>query len=82
MHCYIYRSEKKTNTYLYLDCPLEQAELADDLRVLFAPMVLAMELDLNEQTRLGREDISKVLENLEINGYHLQLPPAQDSLLI
>ena len=82
MHCYIYRSEKKADTYLYLDRPLDQAELAADLRVLFTPVVLAMELELDQKTRLGQENISKVLENLKTKGYHLQLPPPQDNLLI
>ena len=30
---------------------------------------------------LAREDIANVLENLENQGYHLQMPPAEDEYI-
>ena len=35
---------------------------------------LAMELELTADKKLAREDASAVINNLETNGFHLQLP--------
>lgn len=78
MHCYIYRSEKKADTYLYLSTPWEDADLPEELTILFTPATLAMELELDPSRSLVREDISQVLDNLSQQGYHLQLAPAPE----
>jgi len=80
MHCYIYRSEKKADTYLYLSTQWEDAELPEELQALFTPATLAMELELDPSRSLVREDISQVLDNLSTQGYHLQLAPSQEDL--
>ncbi|MNP82545.1 Protein YcgL [compost metagenome] len=36
---------------------------------------------LSPERKLAREDIAKVLENLESQGYHLQMPPAEDEYI-
>ena len=42
---------------------------------------LAFDLVLTPERTLAREDIAKVLENLENQGYHLQMPPAEDEYI-
>ena len=34
-----------------------------------------------EERKLSREDITVVLENLDKQGYHLQMPPAEDEYI-
>ncbi len=80
MLCYIYRTEKKPDTYLYLTKPWEEAEIPEDLSSLFSPAILAMELELDPSRTLVREDISQVLDNLQNQGYHLQLAPTREEL--
>lgn len=80
MYCYIYRSEKKPDTYLYLPTTWDEADLPDDLNSLFTPATLAMELELDPSRSLVREDIAQVLDNLLNQGYHVQLPPSRDEL--
>lgn len=80
MYCYIYRSEKKPDTYLYLSKKWADAEIPEDLISLFSPAILAMELELDPSRILVREDISQVLDNLQNQGYHLQLAPTINHL--
>jgi uncharacterized protein YcgL (UPF0745 family) len=37
--------------------------------------VLVIELELNPDRQLAREDVTMVMSNLRTRGYHLQLPP-------
>ena len=41
----------------------------------------AFDLVLTPERTLAREDIGKVLENLKEQGYHLQMPPAEDEYI-
>ena len=79
MLCHIYRSNNKLDTYLYL---LEKDDFsvvpADLLRVFGLPE-FSFSFELTEERELAREDSAEVLENLENNGYHLQL---RDDILI
>ncbi len=36
---------------------------------------------LSPERALSREDINVVLENLDSQGYHLQMPPAEDDYI-
>lgn len=73
MLCHIYRSNRKLDTYLYLldkdDFSMIPAEL---LRV-FGPPEFSFSFDLTEGRELATEDAAEVIENLENQGYHLQL---------
>ncbi len=79
MLCHIYRSNLKFDTYLYLvekdDFSIIPAEL---LRV-FGPPEFSFSFDLKAGRKLAREEASEVLENLQEQGYHLQL---QDDILV
>ncbi len=41
----------------------------------------AFDLVLTPERKLAREDIAKVLENLDNQGYHLQMPPPEDEYI-
>jgi uncharacterized protein YcgL (UPF0745 family) len=73
MLCHIYRSNQKFDTYLYLvekdDFSIVPAEL---LRV-FGPPEFSFSFDLTQERKLAREDAAEVFENLENQGFHLQL---------
>ncbi len=79
MLCHIYRSNLKLDTYIYLvdknDFSIVPAEL---LRVFGTPE-FSFSFDLTEGRQLAREDAAQVIENLENQGYHLQL---QDDELV
>jgi uncharacterized protein YcgL (UPF0745 family) len=40
-----------------------------------------MKLELNEKRRLAREDVGRVMRNLQSQGFHLQMPPEVSATL-
>ena len=77
MHCYIYASLRKADSYLWLAERDAFASLPAELTELLGPLRLAMELELEAHRKLPHEDAAQVLEHLRSRGWHLQLPPAQ-----
>ena len=73
--CKVYRSEKKTETYLYLADNLPFEELPAELRQEFGEATFVLSLELSADRKLARVDVEKVLESLSDSGYYLQLPP-------
>ena len=79
MQCHIYRSNNKVDTYLYLQQKDDFSVVPQDLLQLFGEPEFSFSFELEEDRKLAREDASEVLENLESQGYHLQL---QDNILV
>jgi hypothetical protein len=79
MLCHIYRSNQKFDTYLYLVEKDDFSIIPADLLRVFGPPEFSFSFDLKQERKLAREDAAEVLENLENQGYHLQL---QDDVLV
>jgi len=79
MLCHIYRSNRKIDTYLYLVDKDDFSIIPEDLLRIFGPPEFSFSFDLTGERELAREDAGEVLENLENQGYHLQL---QDDILV
>jgi uncharacterized protein YcgL (UPF0745 family) len=79
MLCHIYRSNRKLDTYLYLVDKDDFSIIPEDLLSIFGPPEFSFSFDLTGERELAREDAGEVLENLENQGYHLQL---QDDILV
>ncbi|MDH3390109.1 MAG: YcgL domain-containing protein [Gammaproteobacteria bacterium] len=73
MLCHIYRSSRKLDTYLYLIDKDDFSVIPQELMRVFGPPEFSFSFDLTEERKLAREDASEVIENLESQGYHLQL---------
>jgi uncharacterized protein YcgL (UPF0745 family) len=77
MKCFVYRSARRAETYVYLReqdaFGLLPAALAEQLGTLS----LVLELELGPGRRLAREDPEVVRGNLAAQGFHLQLPPPE-----
>jgi len=73
--CWVYRSPRKQEMYLYLaeedafDC------VPEALMARFGEPVLVIELELSPQRALARADVTQVMHNLREEGFHLQMPP-------
>ena len=73
--CQIYRSPRQEGMYLYLHARVTLDELPAALLKSFGRPEPVMELELSAQRRLAREDVTVVMQNLEEQGFHLQMPP-------
>ncbi len=79
IRCYIYRSGRKADTYLYLIEKDNFSQVPKELLDVFGEAEFSFEFDLTTDRTLAKEDSSVVYDNLKTQGYHLQLA---DDLLI
>lgn len=79
--CSVYHSSRKNGMYLYVLKADVLKRVPEQLMVAFGAPRHAFDLVLSPQRQLAREDILKVLENLDSQGYHLQMPPAEDEYI-
>lgn len=79
MLCHIYRSNLKLDTYLYLLDKDDFSIIPPELLRVFGEPEFSFSFDLTEGRSLARENSAEVIENLETQGYHLQM---QDDELI
>lgn len=73
--CDVYKSASHPEMFLYVARRDGLDRVPESLLKKFGEPELALSLVLTEDRKLAREDSQKVLQNLEDQGYHLQLPP-------
>ncbi|NIY46829.1 YcgL domain-containing protein [Cedecea colo] len=81
MFCVIYRSNKRDQTYLYVEKKDDFSRVPEELMKGFGEPRLAMILPLDGSKKLANADFDKVKQALKDQGYYLQLPPPPESLL-
>lgn len=79
--CSIYKSPKRNEMYLYVLKSDALERVPEGLLTVFGKPVHAFDLVLSPERALAREDIHCVLEHLDSQGYHLQMPPAEDEYI-
>jgi len=79
--CSVYHSSKKMGMYLYVLKADALTKVPEELLKLFGRPKHAFDLVLSPERKLAKEDIEQVLENLTVQGFHLQLPPAEDDYI-
>jgi uncharacterized protein YcgL (UPF0745 family) len=78
MQCYVYRSSRKADTYIYLPKKDEFDDIPEALMRVFGEPEFALEFQLTADRTLAQEDPAEVLENINERGFHLQMPPEND----
>lgn len=76
MHAYIYKSQRKPDTYLYLARKNDFDCLPAPIRERLQPFEHVLDIELTPERRLAREDPATVRSNLADRGFHLQMPPS------
>ncbi len=77
--CFIYRSERKADTYLYLTEKDDFSQVPEELMLVFGEPEFSFQFELTTERSLAKEDSATVYENLKQQGFHLQIA---DDLLI
>ena len=81
MHCFVYASQRKSDTFVWLAARDEFGVVPESLSMMLGDLRFVLEVQLDDQRRLPHEDNRVVLEHLRTQGWHLQLPP-QETLAV
>jgi uncharacterized protein len=76
--CQIYRSPKEEGMYLYVKKEEGLTKVPEELLRLFGKPQAAMVLLLTPEKKLARVNVNKVIEDLNEQGFYLQMPPRSD----
>ncbi|MBL7003122.1 MAG: YcgL domain-containing protein [Gammaproteobacteria bacterium] len=74
MECFVYRSLKKNNTYLYIVEKDDFSNIPSSLMTVFGSGEFSLSFEHSPDKKLAQEDSRQVYENLTTQGFHLQLP--------
>ena len=75
MQAYVYKSQRKDDTYVYLAKRDGFEQLPEPLRSQLGQLRFVLEVALTPDRKLAREDVARVREHLELRGFHIQFPP-------
>lgn len=78
MQCFIYRSKKKQNTYLFLPKQDDFSDVPESLLKLFGEAEFSFHFELEPERKLVLADAQEVIRNIADNGFFLQLPPGDE----
>lgn len=73
--CSIYRSEKKADSYLYVERENDFTRVPQALLDMLGTLTCVMSLELHPQRKLAQVDVVHVMQHLKEQGYYLQMPP-------
>lgn len=81
MICYVYKSSRKQDTYLYICEKDDFSCLPETVLEVFGPPEFTLSFDLQSDRKLAQADSGEVLNKLEADGFYLQLPKSYFDLL-
>lgn len=76
MRVFVYQSQKKPGTYLYLGARDGFDQIPDTVQRPLLPWQPALEFELTDDRKLARLDADVLKRNLLEHGYYLQFPPS------
>jgi len=74
MQCFVYRSTRRENTYLFLAKKDNFEEIPEALLRIFGRPEFSFEFELSDEKNLVRENPEDVMKNIQEQGFHLQMP--------
>ncbi len=76
MLAYVYKSQKRADTYVFLAARDDFTRLPEALRMQLGALAFVMDVELTPERKLARENPAEVMANLAARGFHLQFPPS------
>ncbi|PCH85091.1 MAG: hypothetical protein COB26_05500 [Piscirickettsiaceae bacterium] len=73
--CAIYKTKKRDGLYLYVKEQDDFEDVPPEVMKQFPEPEHVFDLELSADRPLAREDVLKVINNLQKDGFHLQMPP-------
>ncbi|AEC16333.1 MULTISPECIES: YcgL domain-containing protein [Gallibacterium] len=81
MLCAIYKSRRKDGMYLYIEKRDDFSSVPESLLNAFGTPQFVMLFNLDGKKKLIHTDNQNVKEQIEQNGFYLQMPPPVENLL-
>ena len=78
MLCFVYKSLKKSDTYLFVKDKDDFQEVPAALQQMLGRLEFIMEVDLAKRKKLAQADCEQVRQQLQQQGFYLQLPPTTE----
>jgi uncharacterized protein YcgL (UPF0745 family) len=82
MQAFVYKSQRKADTYVYLAARDDFACLPEPLRAQLGALSFVLEVALTPERKLARQDPAVVRANLAARGFHVQFPPTMADPMI
>jgi len=79
MQCVVYKSERKADTYLYIEQAGNFERVPEALMDKLGSLKLILQLELYTQRKLMGAEVVVVMRQLTAQGFYLQLPPGKDT---
>ncbi len=76
MHAYVYKSQRKDDTFVYLAARDDFERIPEPLRAQLGGLQFVLDVALTAERKLARGNEDAVRENLAVHGFHIQFPPA------
>lgn len=76
MQAYVYKSQRKQDTYVYLARRDDFATMPAPLHAQLAPFTFVLEVGLMPERRLAQADAGQVRRQLAERGFFVQFPPS------
>lgn len=73
MECFVYRSSRKPNSYLYLPEKDNFDQLSEEFFKLFGEPEFSFSFDLTADRKMAQAEAPEVLKSLADKGYYLQI---------
>lgn len=77
LHCYVYKSLLKQETFLFVLHENDFSRVPEPLREALGKLDKLIELELTPERQMARGKASHIINDLLEKGFHLQLPPTE-----
>jgi uncharacterized protein len=82
MLCAVYKSIRKSQTYLFIEKKDDFEPVPEPLLIQFGPPKLISLLNIKADSKLAMTDANTVIQSIRKDGFYLQLPPPSVDYLV
>lgn len=82
MHAYVYKSQLKPDTFVYVPRRDDFSALPAPLVASLGTLTFVLDVALEPQRRLAQADPAKVRSEMSERGFYLQVPPSVTSMML
>lgn len=72
--CAVYRGRRRNDSYLFVERRDDFSRVPDALLTMLGGVEFVMDLELWPQRRLALSSSAEVMQQLQVQGYYLQMP--------